>query len=1224
MTHPAHADGRWQFWIDRGGTFTDIVARRPDGTLATHKLLSENPEQYADAAIAGIRQLLAVGVDSPLPVAAIEAVKMGTTVATNALLERKGEPTVLVISRGFRDALRIAYQNRPRLFDRHIVLPELLYATVIEADERIGARGEIVAALDEAKLAADLQAAFGSGYRSCAIVFMHGYRYTQHEARAAELARAAGFTQVSVSHQASPLMKLVARGDTTVVDAYLSPILRRYVARVAAELPDTRLLFMQSSGGLTDAHRFQGKDAILSGPAGGIVGMVRTSRMAGFDRVIGFDMGGTSTDVSHYAGEYEREFDTLVAGVRMRAPMMSIHTVAAGGGSILHFDGARLRVGPDSAGANPGPACYRRGGPLAVTDANVMLGRIQPAFFPRVFGPHADEPLDRDVVVQRFSALAEEIAAATGSRKSAEEVAAGFLDIAVRNMAEAIKKISVQRGHDVTRYTLAVFGGAGGQHACAVADQLAMTRIFAHPLAGVLSAYGMGLADQTAMRETTVELPLAEPAMAQVTATVEGLADAAAAELAGQGVPAERLRRVARAHLKYEGTDTSLPVDFGTVEAMRAAFEASYRGRFSFLMPERRLIIEAVSVEAIGAGDASDERPVAPPPRPGPLRPARRVQAYFDGRWHDTPLYVRDDTRPGDSIDGPAIIAERNATTLVEPGWRAQITALDHVVLSRVAPRPKRTAIGTAVDPVLLEIFNNLFMSIAEQMGMRLQNTAYSVNIKERLDFSCALFDAEGSLIANAPHMPVHLGSMSESIRTVMRENAGRMVAGDAYVINDPYHGGTHLPDVTVITPVFDRTGREILFYVGSRGHHADIGGITPGSMPPFSTSLDEEGVLFTNFKLVDGQGVDAAGRLREAECLAILGGGAHPARNPLQNLADLKAQIAANEKGREELLRMVEQFGLDVVQAYMRHVQDNAEESVRRVITALRDGSFDYRLDNGALIRVAITVDRTRREATIDFTGTSAQLPNNFNAPSAICVAAVLYVFRTLVDDEIPLNAGCLKPLAIVIPEGSMLNPNYPAAVVAGNVETSSCITDALFGALGVLASSQGTMNNFTFGNELHQYYETISGGSGAGVRDLAAGAGSKEGFDGTDVVQTHMTNSRLTDPEVLEFRFPVRLESYSIRHGSGGRGRWCGGSGGTRRVRFLEPMTASILSNNRAVAPFGQAGGEPGQPGRNIVERADGRVEELTHIGSVKMDVGDVFVIETPGGGGFGRAGG
>ena len=1225
--------GRWQFWIDRGGTFTDIVAQRPDGALVTHKLLSENPEQYRDAALAGIRRLLGVAPDAPIPVAQIEAVKMGTTVATNALLERKGEPTVLVVTRGFRDALRIAYQNRPRLFDRRIVLPELLYARVIEADERIGAQGELVQPLDEAAVERELRSAYDAGLRAVAVVLMHGYRYTQHEARIARIARAIGFPQVSVSHEASPLMKFVSRGDTTVVDAYLSPILRRYVDRVAGELPGTRLLFMQSSGGLTDAHRFQGKDAILSGPAGGIVGMVRSSRRAGFDRIIGFDMGGTSTDVSHYAGrgdgDYEREFETTVAGVRMRAPMMSIHTVAAGGGSILHFDGARLRVGPDSAGANPGPASYRRGGPLTVTDANVMLGRVQPAFFPRVFGPGADQPLDSDVVVAKFEALAREISAATGQSKTPEQVAAGFLDIAVRNMAEAIKQISVQRGHDVTQYTLTVFGGAGGQHACAVADQLAMTRVFAHPLAGVLSAYGMGLADQTAMREATVERVLDAASALALDAEFDRLAAAAQGELVAQGVDAARVRTLRRVHLKYQGTDSALVVAHGTVEQLQQQFESAYRQRFSFLMRERALVIEAISVEAIAPGATPDEAPAAAAPRPGALAPAATVRCYFDGvdggAWHETPVFARADTRPGDRIDGPAIVAEANATTLVEPGWRAEVTPLDHVVLTRVAPRPQRQAIGTQVDPVMLEIFNNLFMSIAEQMGLRLQNTAYSVNIKERLDFSCALFDAEGNLIANAPHMPVHLGSMSESIKTVMRENAGRMTAGDAYVVNDPYHGGTHLPDVTVITPVFDRDGRAILFYVGSRGHHADIGGITPGSMPPFSKTLDEEGVLFTNFKLVEGQGAGKPGRLREAECLALLQGAGphparHPARNAAQNLADLKAQIAANEKGREELLRMVDQFGLDVVQAYMRHVQDNAEESVRRVISRLKDGSFDLELDNGAHIRVKITVDRAARGATVDFTGTSAQLPNNFNAPASICVAAVLYVFRTLVDDEIPLNAGCLKPLKLVIPEGSMLNPRWPSAVVAGNVETSSCITNALYGALGVLAAGQGTMNNFTFGNERHQYYETISGGSAAGVTDLAAGSASAEGFDGTDVVQTHMTNSRLTDPEVLEFRYPVRLESYAIRPGSGGRGKWCGGNGGTRRIRFLEPMTASILANSRSRPPFGLAGGAPGAPGRNWVERVDGSREELPHIGSVQMQPGDVFVIETPGGGGFG----
>jgi len=1215
---------RWQFWIDRGGTFTDIVARRPDGALVTHKLLSENPEQYRDAAIAGIRHLLGVAPDAPIPVERLEAVKMGTTVATNALLERKGEPTLLVITQGFRYALRIAYQNRPRLFDRRIVLPELLYARTIEADERIGAHGDVVQPLDEAALRTELQSAYDAGLRSVAIVLMHGWRYTAHEARCAALAREVGFTQVSASHEVSPLMKLVARGDTTVVDAYLSPILRRYVQQVAGELPGVRLLFMQSNGGLTDAHRFQGKDAILSGPAGGIVGMVRSSLAAGFDRVIGFDMGGTSTDVSHFAGrdvaDCEREFETLVAGVRMRAPMMSIHTVAAGGGSILHFDGARLRVGPDSAGANPGPACYRRGGPLAVTDANVMLGRVQPEFFPRVFGPHADQPLDREVVVQKFAALAAEINAATDQQKTPEQVAAGFLEIAVGSMAEAIKRISVQRGHDVTRYALTVFGGAGGQHACAVADQLAMTTVFAHPLAGVLSAYGMGLADQTAMRETTVELALEPAALAELEAQLGRLADAAQAEILSQGVPPARIRLLRRVHLKYEGTDSALIVTHGPLPQMQADFEAAYRNRFSFLMQERRLIVEAVSVEAVGAGERVAEAPPTLPARTEALRATTTVQTWFDGNRQPTPLYARAELRAGDVIDGPAIIAEANATTVVDPGWQAQLSALDHLVLKRVQPRPQRQAIGTQVDPVMLEIFNNLFMSIAEQMGLRLQNTAYSVNIKERLDFSCALFDAEGNLIANAPHMPVHLGSMSESIKTVMRENAGTMVPGDAYVINDPYHGGTHLPDVTVITPIFDHAGRELLFYVGSRGHHADIGGSTPGSMPPFSTSLDEEGVRFINFKLIEGQGVDRPGQFREAELRAVLASSKWPARNPDQNVADLKAQVAANEKGREELLRMVDAFGLDVVRAYMRHVQDNAEESVRRVIGVLKDGSFDYRLDNGATIRVAITVDRAGRSAKIDFTGTSPQLPNNFNAPSAICVAAVLYVFRTLVDDEIPLNAGCLKPLEIVIPPGSMLAPEYPSAVVAGNVETSMCITNALYGALGVMASAQGTMNNFTFGNERYQYYETISGGSGAGVVNIAAGAASREGFDGTDVVQTHMTNSRLTDPEVLEFRYPVRLESYAIRPGSGGAGRWRGGNGGTRRVRFLEPMTASILSNSRVVAPFGLAGGEPGQPGRNYVERVDGSVETLGHIGSVQMQPGDAFVIETPGGGGYG----
>jgi len=1200
---------RWQFWIDRGGTFTDIVGKRPDGTLVTHKLLSENPEQYRDAAVAGIRHLLGLETGQAITPDLVECVKMGTTVATNALLERKGEPTLLITTRGFRDALRIAYQNRPRLFDRHIVLPELLYERVIEAEERMGAHGEVIAALDEDHLRERLWAAYDAGLRSAAIVFMHAYRYPAHEQAAERIARQVGFTQVSTSHGTSPMMKFVSRGDTTVVDAYLSPILRRYVDQVAAEMPGVRLFFMQSSGGLTDAHVFQGKDAILSGPAGGIVGMARTAGLGGHDKVIGFDMGGTSTDVSHYAGAFEREFETQVAGVRMRAPMMSIHTVAAGGGSILAFDGARLRVGPESAGANPGPASYRRGGPLAVTDANVMLGKIQPAHFPHVFGLDGNQPLDAEVVRQRFAELATRVG------RSPEDVAEGFLQIAVQQMANAIKKISVARGYDVTRYTLQCFGGAGGQHACLVADALGMQRVFVHPLAGVLSAYGMGLADQNVIREQAVELPLEPGALAQVEAMLEQLASLAVADLERQQVGLGQVVAHRRVHVRYEGSDAALVVPFGDLATIQSGFEAAYRQRFAFLMQGKRLIVEAVSVEAVLPGDAPAE-PRLPEHEPREVPCRNTVRMYADGHWLDAALVVREDLRPGDVISGPAIIAEKNATTVVEPGWEARLTGLDHLVLERRVPRTVRHAAGTQVDPVLLEVFNNLFMNIAEQMGLQLQNTAYSVNIKERLDFSCALFDAEGNLIANAPHMPVHLGSMGESIRTVIARNQGSMQPGDVYVLSDPYHGGTHLPDITVITPVYlSLADTSPSFYVGSRGHHADIGGTTPGSMPPFSTRIEEEGVQIDNVKLV------AQGVLQEDAILDLLRSGQYPSRNPQQNLADLKAQIAANEKGVQELRRMVDQFGLEVVQAYMRHVQDNAEESVRRVITRLKDGEFTLALDNGAQIRVAIRVDTANRSATIDFTGTSPQQSNNFNAPTAVCMAAVLYVFRSLVDDDIPLNAGCLKPLKVIIPPGSMLNPNPPASVVAGNVETSTCITNALFGALGVMAGSQPTMNNFTFGNARYQYYETISGGSGAGGEFNAQGELSG-GFHGTSVVQTHMTNSRLTDPEVLEFRFPVRLESYAIRKGSGGAGRWRGGDGGVRRIRFLESMTASILSNGRVHPAFGMAGGQAGAPGINRVLRADGRVEVLAHIGQADMAPGDVFEIQTPGGGGFGTA--
>ena len=1204
------SDSKWQFWIDRGGTFTDIVARTPEGEVISHKLLSDNPERYPDAALAGIRHLLGLKDDETIPAEKIDAVKMGTTVATNALLERKGEPTVLVTTKGFKDALRIGYQNRPRLFDRHIVLPDMLFNRVIEVAERLDAQGTVLVPLDEAVVRNDLQAAYDAGYRSAAIVFMHAYRYTDHEKAVEALAREIGFPQVSVSHQVSPLIKLVSRGDTTVVDAYLSPILRRYVDRVDAELGNTRLMFMQSNGGLTDARLFQGKDSILSGPAGGVVGMVQTAAQAGFEKVIGFDMGGTSTDVSHYDGVYERAFETQVAGVRMRAPMMSIHTVAAGGGSILHFDGARFRVGPDSAGAVPGPASYRRGGPLAVTDCNVMLGKIQPAFFPHVFGPEANEPLDRETVVRAFTEMARQIEQATGDKRSPEQVAEGFLKIAVENMANAIKQISVQRGYDITEYALNCFGGAGGQHACLVADALGMETVFIHPLAGVLSAYGMGLAEMRAMRERSSETPLTDEALKDQVPVLKDMENEAAGEIETQGIAPEAIQLVRKAHIRYQGTDTALMVDYSNAEEMAAAFEAAHQQRFGFAMPDRSLVMETLSVEAVGTTDSALTRKptnIVETVSPTPLKITEFISAE---KAHGAPVFERDALPPGSRIEGPAIITEKTGTTIVEPGWRADTVGNGELVLTRFQPRQTAHAIGTGLgdgegaDPVMLEIFNNLFMSIAEQMGAVLANTAYSVNIKERLDFSCAVFDKHGGLVANAPHMPVHLGSMGESVQTVIRERGKDMNPGDVSVLNAPYNGGTHLPDVTLITPVFDDAGQEVLFFVASRGHHADIGGITPGSMPPDSTNVEEEGVLIDNFLLVE------KGRFREREMRDLLASGPYPARNPDQNIADLMAQVAANEKGVRELNRMVQHFSLDVVQAYMKHVQDNAEESVRRVLDVLKDGTYSYEMDSGANICVTISIDKTARRAKVDFTGTSEQQKTNFNAPSAVAKAAVLYVFRTLVDDDIPMNEGCLKPIDIVLPEGCMLNPQYPAAVVAGNVETSQAVVDTLYGALGVMAAAQGTMNNFTFGNDRHQYYETICGGTGAGPD-----------FDGTNAVHTHMTNSRLTDPEILEWRFPVLLEDFAIRKGSGGRGGHRGGDGTIRRLRFLEPMTAAILSGHRRIPPYGMAGGEPGACGINRLERADGRVIKLTETGQVEVEAQDVFVIETPGGGGYGK---
>ncbi|ANP53806.1 5-oxoprolinase (ATP-hydrolyzing) [Streptomyces griseochromogenes] len=1191
----------WQFWVDRGGTFTDIVARRPDGRLLTHKLLSDNPARYADAAVAGVRELLA-GSGEP-----VDAVRMGTTVATNALLERKGERTLLVITRGFRDALRIAYQNRPGIFARRIELPELLYERVIEADERISADGTVLRAPDLDALAGPLRQAYDDGIRAVAVVCPHSHLHPAHERAIGELAARIGFPQISLSSEVSPLMKLVPRGDTAVVDAYLSPVLRRYVRQVADELRDVRLMFMQSNGGLTEAGQFRGKDAILSGPAGGIVGMARMSERAGFARVIGFDMGGTSTDVSHFAGEYERVFTTRIAGVRLRAPMLDIHTVAAGGGSVLHFDGSRYRVGPDSAGADPGPACYRAGGPLTVTDANVMLGRIHPAHFPAVFGTDGDQPLDVALVRDRFAALAREISERTGDDRTPEQVAEGYLQIAVANIANAVKRISVQKGHDVTRYALTTFGGAGGQHACRVADSLGIRTVLVPPMAGLLSALGIGLADTTAMREQSVEAPLEAASMPGIRRTADDLEDAARAELLAEDVPEDRIEVTRRAQLRYDGTDTTLTVELTDPGTMKHAFEERHRATYSFTL-DRPIVVEALSVEATGLTAPPDLSALAP--YEGRPAAPETVRLHTGGTWRDVPLHRREALPPGDTVTGPAVVTEAGATTVVDDGWRAAATDDGHLVMER-AVITQSSDLDTKADPVLLEVFNNLFMSIAEQMGARLESTAQSVNIKERLDFSCALFDPDGNLVANAPHIPVHLGSMGTSVKEVIRRRGTSMHPGDTYAVNDPYHGGTHLPDVTVITPVFDTDSAadtesepRILFYVASRGHHAEIGGIAPGSMPAHSRTIEEEGVLFDNWLLAEN------GRFREEETRRLLAEAPHPSRNVPTNLADLRAQIAANRKGVDEVRRMIDEFGLDVVQAYMRHVQDNAEESVRRVIDALDDGEYAYETDSGAVIRVRVRVDRAERRATIDFTGTSAQLATNFNAPFSVVNAAVLYVFRTLVADDIPLNDGCLRPLDIVVPAGSMLAPEPPAAVVAGNVETSQAVTGSLYAALGVQAEGSGTMNNVTFGNERHQYYETVASGSGAG-----------DGFPGADVVQTHMTNSRLTDPEVLEWRLPVRLEEFAVRQGSGGAGRWRGGHGAVRRIRFLEPMTVSTLSQHRRVPPYGMAGGEPGALGANRVERADGTVTELGGSGSADVGPGDVLVIETPGGGGYGR---
>lgn len=1204
MSANGHIRGGWEFWIDRGGTFTDIVARSPKGHVSTLKLLSQDTH-YSDSAMEGVRRILGkekLRVTSEV----VSKIKMGTTVATNALLERKGEPTVLLITCGFKDALRIGYQNRPRLFDKHIVLPGLLYSRVVEIEERLDASGNVIVPIDIVRTEKELRKIFDAGYRSVAVALLHAYKNPVHEAEIGRLAEEMGFEQISLSHRISPLIKLVTRGNTTVVDAYLSPVLKQYVRSVEHGAGNTELYFMQSNGGLTRSGHFHGKDAVLSGPAGGVVGMVKTAKEAGYTKIIGFDMGGTSTDVSHFAGEYEREFDTIVAGVRMRAPMLGIHTVAAGGGSILHFENGRMMVGPDSAGADPGPASYRRGGPLTITDCNVLLGRIQPKHFPPVFGEKANQNLDRDIVVEKFQALATDILLATGNTKSPEQLAEGFLEIGVRNMAAAIAKITVARGYDVTGYVLNTFGGAGGQHACQVAEQLGIREVFIHAFAGVLSAYGIGLADQSAIRERSVEHILDPENLAELKVVLEGVEAEARHELVMQGVSSDAVSVVRIAHLRYRGTDTSLPVSVASLETMKHEFEMAYKARFSFELKNRPIIVSSVTVEAVYKSGVEVSNEAIEISQRGIAQAQAEVKAYFAGKWTAVPLYERRKVEPHTMLPGPCIISDANSTTVVEPGWRAVISSQGHIVLRQVAHTERRRDVNVNVDPVMLEIFNNRFMSIAEQMGLRLQQTAQSVNIKERLDFSCALFDSSGNLLANAPHIPVHLGSMGESVKALIADVGKDMSRGDAFASNDPYRGGTHLPDITVITPVFGQDNATAKFYVASRGHHSDIGGITPGSMPPNSTSVEQEGILFRNWKLVEN------GSFREAETVAHLLAGSYPARNAQQNIADLRAQIAANAKGTDEILRMIDEFGFEVVRAYTEHVQDNAEAAVREVVSKLDNGNFRLEMDSGAVIQVSIRVDHQRRSAIIDFTGTSAQQSDNLNAPASVCVAAVLYAFRCLVDRDIPLNAGCLRPLRLIIPAGSMLNPSFPGAVVAGNVETSQCITNAIFGALKVMGASQCTMNSLTFGNERYQYYETIAGGSGAG-----------RGFNGTDVVQTNMTNSLITDPEVLEHRYPVRLERFEIRKGSEGAGTWHGGAGAIRQIRCLEPMAVSILSNNRRTAPFGMCGGRAGKPGRNVIERNDGTQIELAYSDSVVVDAGDRIVIETPGGGGFGTPG-
>jgi 5-oxoprolinase (ATP-hydrolysing) len=1196
----------WRFWIDRGGTFTDVIGQSPDSTLHFRKVLTDSASRTGDAAQSAIREILGIDPEAPLKREHIAEIRVGTTVATNALLERKGDPTVLLITEGFADALRIGYQSRPDIFALNIRLPPVLYSRVVEVSGRVDAEGRILRPLDGNKARGDLIEAYKAGFRAVAIVLIHGYKYTAFERQLGDIAREVGFTQITLSHQASPLRKLVPRGDTAVLDAYTSPPLQRYVSQITRDLDGVPLQIMKSDGGLTDAATVRGMDALLSGPAAGVVACARTAKEAGFPNVIGFDMGGTSTDVCHYAGVYERAGESLISGVRVQVPMMSVHTVAAGGGSILRFDGHRFQVGPDSAGADPGPACYRRGGPLTLTDCNVLLGKLQPQWFPAIFGPRGNERLDEESVTRAFAELAARVETATGRHTSPHAVAEGFLRVAVDSMAHAIKRVSVEKGYDIQDYALNCFGGAGGQHACLVADAVGIRSIIVHRLASVLSAYGIGLTTVTARRVQALEQLLCQDLLDSADRLFYPLEDGVRSELRSQKVPDTSISIERRMHLKYSGTDTTIELPFDGLAELRSAFSSAHIQHFGFDMVDRALIVEYVSVEA--SQRASATLPYSTVDRLESViepKPLQHVQAFVEGQHRSIPIYDLGALPPGQKLMGPCIVRDAISTIVVEPGWSASQVRASHLILSRVGERPIQAGpLSEAVDPVMLEVFHNAFQSVAQQMGQTLQKTSRSVNIKERLDFSCAVFDAQGNLIANAPHIPVHLGSMSGAVRSVIQNRGQSIRPGDSYMLNDPYQGGTHLPDITVVTPVFSDSGPGILFFVAGRAHHADIGGRTPGSMPPNSQYIQDEGILIRDFHLVDGNG------FREEAALALFSSGPFPSRNPGQNIADLRAQVAANTRGIQELHKLLVRYGTTVVLAYVRHLESYAEEQTRAAIAGLSNGSFQVKSDDGSQITVSISIDKQSRSATIDFSGTSAQQKTNFNAPRAITDAAVLYVFRTLLDAAIPLNEGCLRPLRIVVPHGSMLDPLFPAAVVAGNVEVSQCVTDCLYGALGILASAQGTMNNFTFGNDRYQHYETLCGGAGAG-----------RGFNGASGVHTHMTNSRLTDPEILEANFPVILESFVMRSGSGGQGMWRGGEGTRRRIRFRDSMSVSLLANRHIVPPFGLHGGEPGACGHCRIERSDGSVITLTSRASATVGAGDCIVIETPGGGGYGK---